>query len=109
MTVHYLKIEPRWLSRIRANQKHAEVRLDDRDYQAGDVIMFTYDNGQWSYVERRISHVLREAPGLSHGYVVLSLDDPRVVDLEDVKRERDRLVRSNRSLRAQNRKLRGAE
>lgn len=100
MTTHHLKIEDRWLRRVQAKQKHAEVRFDDRDYQTGDTIMFCRDNGSWTYTERTITHVLREAPGLTRGYVVLSLEDPRVADLEEVRRERDRLIRSNRSLRA---------
>jgi hypothetical protein len=105
MTTHYLKIDAVWLSRIRANQKHAEVRLDDRDFQTGDTIMFCHENGSWTYVRRTISHVLRATDGLDSDYVVLSLEDPRVADLAEVQRERDRLIRSNRSLRARARSL----
>jgi hypothetical protein len=105
MTTHYLKIDQRWAERIRGNQKTAEVRLDDRDYQAGDRIQFTDDAGNWRYIERTITHVLREAPGLAHGYVVLSLQDSRIDRLPGLERENQRLERSNRSLRARARSL----
>jgi len=105
MTTHHLKIEPRWAARIRANQKTAEVRHDDRDYQAGDRIQFTDHDGSWYYIERTITHVLRDAPGLAHGYVVLSLQDSRIDRLPGLERENLRLERSNRSLRARARSL----
>lgn len=108
MTTHQLKIEQRWANRIQANEKHAEVRFDDRDYQAGDKIQFTYESGAWRYIERTITHVLRGVPGISDGYVVLSLQDSRVHQLQDAEREVERLTRSNRSLRARARMLKAA-
>jgi hypothetical protein len=100
VTTHHLKVEDRWESRLRNNQKTAEVRIDDRDYQAGDEILFSTLTGGWTGIRRTITHVLREAPGLGNGYVVLSLEDPRVDRLVRADRENERLVRSNRSLRA---------
>lgn len=94
--IHELKIERRWLERVRAHEKTAEVRYDDRDFQAGDAIMFYTTDGGYTGVKRRITHVLREAEGLEHGYVVLSLADPRVAEL----RERaERAEKSNAPLR----------
>ncbi|MGC5027416.1 DUF3850 domain-containing protein [Tsukamurella sp. DT100] len=78
---HLLKVEDRWLQRVRAHEKTAEVRYDDRDFQAGDTIEFlTADNGFYTGVERRITHVLRGVEGLDDGYVMLSLEDDRAVD-----------------------------
>ena len=105
MTTHYLKVDERWLRRLRANQKHAEVRIDDRDFQTGDVIEFSHQNGSWTGVSRTISHVLRGADGIANGYVVLSLDDPRVAALAELRKHNETLVRSNRSLRARAKRL----
>lgn len=113
MTTHELKIEPRWFDRIRAHQKTAEVRYDDRDYQTGDTLRLQRSDRDGSseqhYIQRTITHVLRACDGLEDGYVVLSLEDPRVGDLM---RERCRLFndiakheRSNAALRGANRRL----
>lgn len=83
-TLHDVKVEPRWFDRIQQNEKFAEVRYDDRDYQTGDRIRFRRNDGQqyWSFVERKITHVLRCVDGIEDGYVVLSLSDPRVEELK---------------------------
>lgn len=85
-TTHDVKIEPRWHERIRQNEKFAEIRYDDRDYQTGDRIRFwRNDEPEWTgaAVERVITHVLREVDGLEHRFVVLSLADPRVRDYRE--------------------------
>jgi hypothetical protein len=105
VTTHYLKIERRWYDRVWSDQKHAEVRIDDRDYQAGDRIVFTVPDQTWSRAERTITHVLRTAPGLADGYVVLSMQDSRLDRLARVERDNERLERSNRALRARARRL----
>lgn len=109
MTLHDVKIEPRWFERIRENEKFAEVRYDDRDYQTGDRIRFqrsdTDGTAGWHYITRTITHVLRGFSAIEDGYVVLSLADPRVADL----RERlDRQIEETRRLERSNRGLRGA-
>lgn len=113
MTCHDVKIEPRWFERIRTNEKFAEVRYDDRDYQTGDRIRFKREDCDgtlgWHYTERTITHVLRACDGLEDGYVVLSLADPRVADYRDRWQrqieESERIARSNRTLRGQITKL----
>lgn len=117
MTTHDVKIEPRWFERIRQNEKFAEVRYDDRDYQTGDKIRFKRNDCDgslgWHFVERTITHVLRAADGLEGDYVVLSLADPRVSmyasTIADLRQEVDRLVRSNAALRGLNRRLKAAD
>ena len=106
MTTHDVKIEPRWYDRIQENEKFAEVRYDDRDYQTGDTIRFWRDDAPMANrycVDRRITHVLRGYEGIDDGFVVLSLADPRVVDLrrrlDSQLEECARLARSNRGLR----------
>ncbi len=112
-TLHDVKIEPRWYDRIQQNEKFAEVRYDDRDYQTGDRIRFWRNDTTPEYkycVERTITHVLRSVDGLDEGYVVLSLSDPRVANLQarlDYQIEAcQRLERSNRGLRGANTRLR---
>lgn len=106
MTRHDVKIEPRWYDRIQANEKFAEVRYDDRDYQTGDQIRFWRNDTEPEYqysVERTITHVLRGCAGLDDGFVVLSLADPRIAELRsrlDRALEREaKLERSNAGLR----------
>ncbi|ANU79749.1 RNA-binding protein [Mycobacterium phage Sneeze] len=116
MTRHDVKIEPRWFERIRQNEKFAEVRYDDRDYQTGDTIRFqrsdTDGTFHWHYVTRTITHVLRGMEAIEDGYVVLSLEDPRVAEhartIANLRDEIDRLARSNRALRGANTRLRNA-
>lgn len=112
MTRHDVKIEPRWYDRIQANEKFAEVRYDDRDYQTGDQIRFWRNDTEPEYqysVERTITHVLRCVDGLDDGFVVLSLADPRVAQLNQrldfLRDEVSRLERSNRGLRGANTRL----
>lgn len=110
VTVHRLKVSDPYLQRIRLYEKTCEVRLDDRDYQAGDTIQFLNVDGKYAWLDRTISHVLRGGQyGIEAGYVVLSLVDDRVELLRDalagVRAENDTLTRSNRALRARARKL----
>lgn len=117
MTQHDVKIEPRWFERIRLNEKFAEVRYDDRDYQTGDTIRFrrsdTDGTCSWHYVTRTITHVLRSMAAIEDGYVVLSLADPRVAQhsrtIADLREEVGRLVRSNNALRGANKRLRNGK
>lgn len=114
MTTHDVKIEPRWFERIRNNEKFAEVRYDDRDYQTGDRIRFlrsdTDGTAGWHYVTRTITHVLRGMSAIEDGFVVLSMADPRVADhartIADLRDEVAQLERSNRGLRGANTRLR---
>lgn len=113
MTTHDVKIEPRWFERIRLNEKFAEVRYDDRDYQTGDQIRFQRSDCDgtrgWHFVQRTITHVLRSFEAIDDGYVVLSLADPRVesqqLELYRLREENGTLVRSNRALRARAHRL----
>jgi hypothetical protein len=106
MTVHFLKIDAKWLKRVEARQKTAELRKDDRDYQTGDIVELLTETGAWTGVRRTITHVLRgDVDGLEYGYVILSLEDPRIAELKDLRARNETLVRSNRSLRARARSL----
>lgn len=73
--IHELKITDERYINILKGDKKAEVRLNDRDYQKGDTIVFTHLNrkarGNNVYV---ITHI-HSGLGLEHGYVVLSLKE----------------------------------
>lgn len=69
---HVLKIEPCFYESLRTGRKKCEIRLNDRDYQVGDIIIFrpvdacTPYGGEWN-----ITHI-HAGLGLKDGYVVLS-------------------------------------
>ncbi len=78
-----LKILKTWhrpFNDVWEGRKTHELRLDDRRFQAGDIItLLEFDNGGGVASGRRIiaqvTHVLHggEFPGLVHGFVILSL------------------------------------
>ena len=110
---HRIKIDGHYARLIDNGEKTHECRYDDRDYQKGDVIVFCdVESGKdipWME-QRTITHVLKNFPGVSGGWVVLSLNDPRrdrmrtyLDEAEERIAKRDRTVAS---LRGQITKLR---
>ena len=78
MTLHQLKIEPKWLDRLLDGSKTAEVRRHDRDFQLGDSIEFLeWIEGEYGprSATAVISHVLpgQQVDGVDYHYCVLSL------------------------------------
>ena len=79
--LHTLKIEQRWYKAVIDGEKKAEFRINDRDYQEGDLIHFTDINGEEYEGEFNlfiITHILpvREVKigeGKLDDYVVLSI------------------------------------
>lgn len=58
--------------------KKAEIRIDDRDYQVGDILVeraYNAENDHYSneYIISEITHILRDFVGLQQGYALLSL------------------------------------
>ncbi|SKH53529.1 Domain of Uncharacterised Function with PDB structure [Mycobacteroides abscessus subsp. massiliense] len=102
MTTHHLKIDSHWYRLLWLGEKPYEVRIDDRDYQKGDLIRFklgdAYQHGHWT-----VTHVLKHVPGICPGFVVLSLEHPDKTHREREHRERyervENLRRSNVALR----------
>jgi hypothetical protein len=75
-TIHDLKTWTEFFDLVWSGRKTCEVRVDDRDYQAGDDLhLRDYDRARGRYLERsirlRITHVLR-APFVPAGLAVLS-------------------------------------
>lgn len=73
--IHKLKIENNYLQNLLAMKKKAEIRYNDRDYQLGDIIVFTYYESHREPLEHKfkITHV-HSGLGMKDGYVVLSLN-----------------------------------
>jgi len=73
--IHKLKIEKEYLFRLITGEKKQEVRLNDRDYQLGDVLDFRSDKGaRFCFL---ITHI-HSGLGLKDGYVILSLEQKKV-------------------------------
>lgn len=73
--IHELKIEDNYLARLTEGKKKAEIRLNDRDYQLGDVLEFRKYTGlekvEISYF--KITHI-HSGLGLKENYVCLSVE-----------------------------------
>lgn len=74
---HYLKILPKYFKEVINNNKHFELRKDDRDYRVGDfIILQEYANGEYTGEQTKpikIKYILRNCPayGLKSGYCIL--------------------------------------
>ena len=79
MTVHELKISPKYFDDVRKCFKNFELCKDDRGYQVGDLVTLKeYENGKYTGRELRklpITYILRDCPeyGLKEGYCILGL------------------------------------
>ncbi|MGA9607044.1 MAG: DUF3850 domain-containing protein [Rouxiella badensis] len=75
MQTHELKIKPEHFDPVFSGKKTAELRKNDRDYKAGDLLKLReFLNGDYtgSYVWRRITHVA-DVGDFAEGYVLLSI------------------------------------
>ena len=79
MTIHELKISPKYFEDVKAHKKNFEIRKDDRNYQVGDLITLKeYENGEYTGREIKnipIGYILRDVPeyGLKEGYCILGM------------------------------------
>lgn len=79
MTVHELKISPKYFDDVRKGFKNFELRKDDRDYHVCDLVTLKeYENGKYTGRELKdipIIYILRNCPeyGLKEGYCILGL------------------------------------
>lgn len=73
--IHKLKIEPNYIENLYLGKKKSEIRLNDRDYQVGDILEFLYqpEGMEGVYLDYLITHI-HSGLGLKEGYVVLSLE-----------------------------------
>jgi ASC-1-like (ASCH) protein len=85
--VHNLKIKKEHLSDLQLGKKNNEIRLNDRCYKLGDYLFFHSQYG-WAESLFKITHVLHytEFPqGLREGYVILSLQEVRILTNKQLK------------------------
>ena len=73
--IHKLKIKDNYLERLLDGTKRAEVRLNDRDYQLGDILEFK----SYPLLDKVLTHQFKithmhSGLGLEFNYVVLSVD-----------------------------------
>ncbi len=79
MTVHELKISPKYFEEVRKGFKTFELRKDDRNYKLCDLVTLKeYENGKYTGRELEnlpITYILRDCPeyGLKEGYCILGL------------------------------------
>jgi ParB family chromosome partitioning protein len=66
---HSLKINKEYLANLMDGKKKSEIRLNDRDYQLGDYLIFRDDKKEYYF---KITHI-HSGLGLKEGYVVLSV------------------------------------
>lgn len=70
MRIHELKIGANYLENLISGVKKSEIRLNDRDYQLGDILEFP----QQTAFKFKITHI-HSGLGLQNEYVVLSLEN----------------------------------
>lgn len=75
---HEVKILPEFFSEVKIGKKNFELRNNDRNYKAGDLLILKeWDRGNYTGREltRRIQYVYRGDGnyGLAEGYCVLGL------------------------------------
>ncbi len=75
MTIHELKIAPKYFFDVVTGIKTAEIRYNDRGYKAGDILILKeWDNGYTgNQTKVTVTHVLDKFEGLQPNFVVLSL------------------------------------
>ncbi|UED78100.1 DUF3850 domain-containing protein [Brevibacillus sp. DP1.3A] len=78
--IHDLKTWPEHFRDVRAGIKTAELRLNDRNYQPGDVLVLReYDPQEDEYTgeveTRRVSHILASDNWLQPNVVMISMSD----------------------------------
>lgn len=72
--IHDLKIEQNYLDNLLSGIKKSEIRLNDRDYQKGDTLMFRQYPFSGATIEHlfEITHI-HSGLGLAQNYVVMSV------------------------------------
>jgi len=72
--IHKLKIEDNYLEHLLEGTKKAEIRLNDRDYQTGDVLEFHHHlfGTDWEKVYFIVTHI-HSGLGLQQNYIVMSV------------------------------------
>ena len=94
--IHDLKCWERFYKHIEDGSKPFEIRLNDRDYQVGDVLHLREFNdldGVFTgrSIEVRVVYILRDFVGLKEGYIAMTIHlmydgrtlEERVVEMQN--------------------------
>jgi len=79
--IHRLKIDQVYLDNLISGDKKCDVRINDKDYQKGDILEFKEykSNGKVFTYHFRITHI-HYYIGLSFNHVALSLESKKIMD-----------------------------
>ena len=76
MKIHELKIQPEFFAAVCEGKKTFEIRFNDREYKAGEVLHLREWYGN-EYTGRelvaRVKYLLEGGVGLAHNYVIMSI------------------------------------
>lgn len=72
--IHELKIKKNYLDNLVSGIKKTEIRINDRDYQKGDILKFTdYEQLACADYFFSITHI-HSGLGMEKGYIALSIE-----------------------------------
>ncbi len=93
---HNLKIWPEYFAAVREGLKRAELRWNDREYQAGDILdLCEWDPNEEAFTGDFISVTVTHVADLGQwmpGYVLLSVAPPAPVDNTFIPKNLDRAL-----------------
>jgi hypothetical protein len=77
MKTHELKCWTEYFQAVFMREKNFEIRLNDRDYEVGDVLILREYHPKHGYTgrvtQRKVTYILHYSPFVKDGYVVMSL------------------------------------
>lgn len=75
--IHELKCKPEYFRTLSTQSRNYDIRKADRDYRVTDSLYIREYAPVMGYtgrhIYRRITHILKESPGLDKNYIILSL------------------------------------
>lgn len=82
-SIHHLKVWPRYYDALADGSKRYEVRLNDRGFAVGHLLVFhkwdpdvgTYLDGPLLYA--KVMGIAEDVPGLMEGYVIMDITEVR--------------------------------
>ncbi len=78
---HELKIHPKHYRMVLLGLKKVEIRLNDRNYQEGDLLILNeFDPKTQRYtsfqIKRKVDFIINDVAGLDPNYVILQISKP---------------------------------
>ena len=76
--IHQIKILDKYYRAITSGTKTFEIRINDRNYQVGDLLKFNVINDNRITIHQpkelyMITYILEDVPGLKLGYVIFGI------------------------------------